>query len=303
MPLVTIAIPFFDEELALPSAIRSVFAQTFADWELLLVDDGSRDRSRVIAESVRDPRVRVIGDGARKRLPARLNQIVASARGDLVARMDADDVMHPTRLARELETMRADASLDAVSTWVAIKAGGVAPTVSEISLPKNSRDVLVRGALAHATLLARRSFLQRFPYDEALHRAEDRDFFCRAFGVGRFAVVEEPLYVIRPKRNADDVVRDYVESMRQNRIIYMRHGLRMAGALSTARAVGGSFARELAYRMAGRAGAVNALIRRRGRPSRPHEARLVDEALAAARTTLVPGLDAAAAGEMRIDRS
>jgi glycosyltransferase involved in cell wall biosynthesis len=290
MALVTVAIPFFDEESALADAIRSVFAQTFSEWELILIDDGSRDRSRAIAESVRDPRVRVLGDAKRRGLPARLNQIVAAARGELVARMDADDVMHPTRLARELSMLRADESLSAVGTWVAYRYRDDVPTVSETSAPKSARQTLVRGALAHATMLARRSFLQRFPYDESLDRAEDRDLYCRAFEHARFAVVEEPLYVIRPTEDPRAIVRDYVESMRQNRIIYMRHGWRMAGALSTARALGGAVARELVYRAAARVGAVETLVRRRGRPARAHETALVDEAFHAARTTQVPGL-------------
>jgi hypothetical protein len=103
-------------------------------------------------------------------------------------------------------------------------------------------------------------------------------------------VLKEPLYVIRPKEEPSVLVRDYVESMRQNRIIYRRHGPRMAGALSTARALGGSFARELCYRAAARVGEVETLVRRRGRPARPHEAALVDEAARAVLTTHVPGL-------------
>jgi glycosyltransferase involved in cell wall biosynthesis len=290
MALITIAMSFFDEERVLADAIRSVFAQTFSDWELILVDDGSTDRSRAIAEAVRDPRVRVLGDAKRRGLPTRLNQIVAAARGELVARMDADDVMHPTRLARELALLRSDERLSAVGTWVAYRHGEQPPTIIEMSEPTSGRETLVRGALAHATMLAVRSFLQRFPYDESLDRAEDRDLFCRAFGNARFAVVEEPLYVIRPTGEPRAMLRDYVESMRQNRIIYRRHGLRMAGALSTVRALGGSFAREIVYRAAGRVGAVESLIRRRGRPARPHESALVDEAYRAARTTHVPGL-------------
>ena len=95
---ISIAIPFFNAEKYLPDAIRSVFCQTFENWELILVDDGSTDRSLEIALSVKDPRVTVISDGQNKKLAARLNQIVNISKYSLLARMDADDMMHPGRL-------------------------------------------------------------------------------------------------------------------------------------------------------------------------------------------------------------
>ena len=63
---VTIGIPFLNSAATLTDAIRSVFAQTYTDWELILVDDGSQDNSLEIAGMVRDPRVRVLSDGTRR---------------------------------------------------------------------------------------------------------------------------------------------------------------------------------------------------------------------------------------------
>src|SRR4030066_138114 len=97
-PLVTVGIPFFNNQDTLPDAIRSIFAQSFQDWELLLLDDGSTDGSLQIAQSIDDPRVRVISDGCNRKLPARLNQIIDLARGQYIARMDADDLCGITRL-------------------------------------------------------------------------------------------------------------------------------------------------------------------------------------------------------------
>ena len=79
---ITIAIPFYNAEEYLPDAIRSVFAQTFQDWELLLIDDGSTDASLAIANSVDDERVRVISDGKNKKLAARLNEVTQWAKYD-----------------------------------------------------------------------------------------------------------------------------------------------------------------------------------------------------------------------------
>ena len=86
VPSVTVGIPFRNAESTLPEAIASVFAQEHEDWELVLVDDGSTDRSGQLAGQVRDPRVFVINDGRQLGLSARLNQIAAQARGGCVQR-------------------------------------------------------------------------------------------------------------------------------------------------------------------------------------------------------------------------
>ncbi len=290
-PRLTIAIPFVDEADVLADAIRSVFAQTFTDWELLLVDDGSTDGSLEIAKSVRDPRVRVVSDGRRRRLPARLNQVISEARGELVARMDADDIMHPTRLTREIAMLDAQPDAAAVGTFVAYYLGDAdPPLVGETWVPSTGRGALLQGAVPHATMVSRRAFSARFPYDETLDRAEDRDLFCRTFGLVRFAVIPEPLYVIRPRTHATAFLPNYMKSMEQNRLLYWRHGPRLAGLRGTASAVLGSYARQAVYRVASRVGLVDTLVRRRGRLATASESRLVTEAIEATAAAHVPGL-------------
>ena len=72
-PLVSIGMPIFNCEKTLKLAIRSLLNQTYAHWELLLVDDGSEDQTLNIALSFKDPRIRVIADGLNQKLQRRLN--------------------------------------------------------------------------------------------------------------------------------------------------------------------------------------------------------------------------------------
>src|SRR5512136_1054483 len=81
-PRVTVGIPFYNAGQTLADAVRSVFAQTLTDWELILLDDGSTDRGLEFARSIDDPRVRVVSDGRNLRLAARLNQIAEFARAE-----------------------------------------------------------------------------------------------------------------------------------------------------------------------------------------------------------------------------
>ena len=101
--LVTIGIPFFKDKEYLSAAIQSVINQTYQNWELILMDDGSSDGSLEIAKSFKDKRIRIVSDGKNKGLPSRLNEIVGLARGEFVARMDADDIMHPERIEKQVD--------------------------------------------------------------------------------------------------------------------------------------------------------------------------------------------------------
>jgi glycosyltransferase involved in cell wall biosynthesis len=280
-PAVTIAIPFHDEHRRLPGAIASVLAQSFTDFELLLVDDGSRDDSLAIARRVRDPRVTVITDGRRVHLAARLNEVARRARAPLVARMDADDVCHPERLARQIARLRDDPSCDAVGTWAAlVDDHDVLLGISESAdLPASPRVALERGLLAHATMVARREWLLANPYDERLTRAEDRDLWCRTVRTARFGVIREPLYVVRIEMREAEFVRKYVESQRQNRELFSRYGPAMVGSGRALRLRALSHAKSVVFRTAVATGLAARLVRRRGRPPTVAERRLVDEAL------------------------
>src|SRR6187399_2780245 len=112
MVKITIGLPFLNPGHRLAYAIQSVLAQTIQDWELLLVDDGSTDESVALASSLADKRIRLIRDGRNLGLPARLNQIAELASGEILVRMDADDLMHPTRIKRLVDVLDSDPTVD-----------------------------------------------------------------------------------------------------------------------------------------------------------------------------------------------
>ena len=117
---ISIGIPIYNAEAYLEDAINSILAQTHELWELILIDDGSTDASLAIAKRFEeaDHRIRVIADGINKKLPARLNQLIEEANYDYIARMDADDLIHPDRLAIQLSFLEKNPNYDLVSTGV-----------------------------------------------------------------------------------------------------------------------------------------------------------------------------------------
>jgi glycosyltransferase involved in cell wall biosynthesis len=285
MPRVTVGIPFFNEARHLGDAIRAVLAQTFTDFELLLVDDGSQDDSLAIASSFRDPRIKVSSDGTRKHLPARLNEIVARARAPFIARADADDVMHPTRFARQLAVFEEQPSCDVVGTWAVLVDGDEQPfaTVESGPIPPTPSSALLHGVLAHTTVMARRDWFVANPYDETLTRTEDRDLWCRTAMSTRFAVVPECLYVVRVEVAKHSFLPGYLQSQRQARRLLAMYGPASLGWLQSARFRVETHAKSVLMRVMMRTGFAEQLIRRRGRPATAHERALALEALAASR--------------------
>jgi glycosyltransferase involved in cell wall biosynthesis len=281
--LVTVGIPFVNEERYLEAAVRSVLAQTWSNLEVLLVDDGSTDRSLEIARSFRDERVTVISDGARRYLPARLNEIVARARGTLVARMDADDVAHPERIARQVAAL-VEHGADACGTWAGLVDEDDEPfAVLEAADRPNLALALERAIIPHPTLLGRRKWFAAHPYDETLTRAEDRDLWLRVVATARLVVVPEPLYALHVTPRNETFLPDYLEAQRQVRTLLVRYGPAIIGWPRTARAWAASHAKEAVMRGAVATGMVDRVVRRRGRPPTERERRMILEALESGR--------------------
>jgi len=114
MPLVSVIIPMRNAEPYVRAALESVLAQRDVDLEVIVIDDGSTDRSAAIVRDMDDRRIRVL-PGPQKGISAAFNAGLADAKGEFLARCDADDLYPPDRLAWQLEYLRAHADFGAVS--------------------------------------------------------------------------------------------------------------------------------------------------------------------------------------------
>src|SRR5690554_5369813 len=192
LPPVSIAIPFYNAEKTLANAVRSVFSQTHDNWELILVDDGSTDRSLEIAKSINDPRVKVHCDAENLGLAARLNQIPRLASYEYLARMDADDLMSPVRIERQLSYLLSRPELDLVSTGICSltdddKPVGIRSVPSTHSL--NTRNVLLgKSGVVHASLLGKKAWFSRNLYRENIRTGQDYNLWVRSYSSGDFSV-------------------------------------------------------------------------------------------------------------------
>lgn len=200
-------LPAFDAEQTLGSALRSVRRQTWTDFECVIVDDGSRDATAKLADRVAaaDPRFRVIRR-AHEGLVAALNAGLAACRGGIVARMDADDLMVRTRLARQVEALARNGELAAVGAHAtlvpraSLKDGAkeYEAWIASIDSPARVREELfVECPIVHPTLCIRAETIRELGWrDRAV--PEDYDLVLRLAESGRaIGVVPERLLLWR----------------------------------------------------------------------------------------------------------
>ncbi|MCI0340564.1 MAG: glycosyltransferase [Planctomycetales bacterium] len=204
-PRVSVLLPVRDGAETLPEALGSLLSQTLRDLEVVAVDDGSRDGTAAIlgGAAAKDPRVRIVATGGRG-LVAALNLGLAESRGTFVARMDADDVSHPERLAEQVALLDARPDVGVASCLVRIvREGGVAPGFKAYERWLNScvtpeeiaREIFVESPVPHPTALMRREELVALGGYRDPPWAEDYDLWLRYHVAGR-AMAKVPLVLL-----------------------------------------------------------------------------------------------------------
>jgi glycosyltransferase involved in cell wall biosynthesis len=202
MVALSVLLPVRDGEATLDAAISSIRQQSFRDFELLVLDDGSRDASPDIAtrHAAEDPRVRLLANPA-SGIVAALNFGIESAQAPLVARMDADDVALPERFERQLARLAAEPELLVLGTaTIRIDAQGRRLSVATppVDPPELARVLERVNAIAHPTVVMRKAALQAVGgYRRAYLRAEDYDLWLRLAERGKLSNLAEPLLEYR----------------------------------------------------------------------------------------------------------
>jgi glycosyltransferase involved in cell wall biosynthesis len=198
LPEISIVMPVRDAAATIVEAVRSILSQTWRDFEFIIVDDGSSDDTGSILEQYRrsDSRVRVYRQ-EREGMIAALNQGCRRARGDLIARMDADDISLPRRLERQREFLQQFPEIGILGTWTRRidESGAVVGDSCPSANPRVLRWQHFFGiCVIHPTVMMRRRVLEKLDFYkvDALH-AEDRDLWLRASAITEFSNVPEIL--------------------------------------------------------------------------------------------------------------
>jgi glycosyltransferase involved in cell wall biosynthesis len=212
LPRISVVMPVFNASLFLRQAVDSVLSQTFGDFELIAIDDGSRDDSLQILGSYRDSRIRIVSNETNRGLIYTLNRGLSLARAKIVARMDADDVCRPERFARQTAFLDAHPEVALVGTWVQlIDDEGRRSWKGE---PYPADDSIIHSFLLreccfyHPTVMFRRdAVLGVGGYADFPRHAEDYDLWLRLSDRHVLANLPEQLLDYRIHRNQVSVTK------------------------------------------------------------------------------------------------
>lgn len=200
-PKVSVIMSVYNGEKFLEEALESILKQTFPDYEFIIINDGSTDRTPQILASFDDPRLVTVNQNNRG-LTVSLNRGIRLAKGTYIARMDADDISEPTRLERQVEVLDRDPDVVLVACWYKVidQKGNV---LAHRRLPTDGKQLarlLVHcNPICHGSVLMRKEAIEAVGlYDENLRYAQDYDLWLRLLRKGySFSIVPEFLYRYR----------------------------------------------------------------------------------------------------------
>jgi len=200
-PKVSIVMSVYNGEAYLAEALDSIFAQTFSDWELIVVDDGSTDTSGEILDAYSDSRLVQIRNERNIGQTRSLNRGLKIARGEFIARQDADDVSHPERFRRQIKFMesRPDIGLLGTSYDIIDQRGQILEMIQPPTVDQELREHLESGNIfCHGSIMIRRDCLDLVGgYNVQFLVAQDYDLWLRLSEHSRLANLEEHLYQYR----------------------------------------------------------------------------------------------------------
>jgi hypothetical protein len=193
--------PVYNGEQFLEEAVESIQRQTFADWELVAIDDGSQDSSRSVLRrfAAADPRIRVIENETNGGISAALNSGWQEARGAYIARLDADDVALPERLARQVDVLNAHPSVAVVgSAAILIDLEGRRLSIAQVPTSNRAikRILPRRNCFNHPSVTLRRTALEAvggYRFDHV----EDYDLWLRLAERFGLANLSDPMILYR----------------------------------------------------------------------------------------------------------
>lgn len=200
-PKVSVVMTVYNGKKYIREAIDSILAQTFTAFEFIIVDDASTDETWTILNSVNDPRLRLVRNNRNIGIYKSANNGLSLSKGEYIARMDADDVSLPERLARQVDFLETHPEIGVLGTGVHL-IDGSGCTSHTLQLP--TQHGLLRwylcfyNPIAHSTVMMRRKIIEQVGgYSPYMVLAGDYDLWCRLSYVTRLSNLQDVLVSYR----------------------------------------------------------------------------------------------------------
>jgi glycosyltransferase involved in cell wall biosynthesis len=201
-PILSVVMPTYNGEKYLNAAIDSVLNQTFKDFELLIINDGSADGSLEIISSYKDKRIRLIDLGENKGISYCRNLGLQEASGEFLAWTDCDDINSPTRFEKQINFLQNNLDFGGCGTWISRFRGDKTFYIAKaFENPEKIKVALIfkPASIPNPAAMLRLSEIRkhRIRYDERLQIGEDYDFIFRCSRHFQFSNIQELLYMYR----------------------------------------------------------------------------------------------------------
>jgi Glycosyltransferases involved in cell wall biogenesis len=234
-PKITVLIPVYNREKYVAAAIESILTQTFPDFELLVIDDGSTDRSREIIQSYRDPRLRLVCNERNLGIPKTRNRGIQLARGEYLAFLDSDDWAYPERLAKQVTFLDSHPDYAGVSTWIgwmdeearSLRRFGRKP----VSPDEIAAQRLFRLGITNSASMARTAVLRNYGHQESYPLSSDFDLWSRIAATHKLATLPEVL--VRCRMHKSRLTREQAHRVKALRLTIYAAQLHELGIVFT----------------------------------------------------------------------
>ena len=202
--MISVILPTFNNEKTIANSIRSIINQTYRDFELIIINDCSTDKTKKIIKSFNDKRIIYLENRRNLGGAGSRNIGIKKAKGDFIAMMDGDDVAIPRRLEIQFNYLKKNLNIDLVASNIIFFTNNKVSGLSDLRLysPKKFRFYLRALGLPHPTWMARANFFKNFTYQSNI-ASEDYELLLRALEFSRYAVIKEPLLFYNVPISAD----------------------------------------------------------------------------------------------------
>lgn len=222
---ISVILPAYNAERHIEEAVRSILTQSFSDFELIIIDDGSTDRTVERIKKFADPRVRLLENGVNRGIVFSLNRGIDQSHGRYIARMDADDIALPRRLERMVAFMDAHPAVGLCGSWARkfIPYGPRWTHRGATGAAELKAALLFATPFVHPSVMLRRSILEEhgLRYPEGYETAEDYRLWCEMAAVTDLATIPEVLlrYRVSMASVTGGVLLDRSRSMRRREVL------------------------------------------------------------------------------------
>ncbi len=214
---VSVVMPAYNAEKYIAEAIESILNQTYTDFEFIIVNDGSKDKTKDIILSYDDSRIVYLENEVNQGIVVTLNKGIELAKGKYIARFDSDDIAYSTRLEKQVRYMDNHEEVCVLGTGITIFGENVETKKRNFATnpEKLKAELLLSSCVAHPTVIMRKDTLEKnnFRYDDCFAGAEDYHLWWRMAEVAKISTLGEPLHYYRIHEN--QITQQYTEKDRK----------------------------------------------------------------------------------------